>query len=89
MNAATNFNDTSRDMLSVVNQTSPLAIEAAFAELPALEVRIDPAVEGVPARYAGETERLVAKIAEQFKAIEQQRARLMQLLHNLDTVCEP
>lgn len=89
MNSVTKLNGTSLNMLSVVNPTSPLAIEAAFAELPALEIRFDKAVNNpVAARYAGETEHLVAKIAEQFKEIEQQRARLMQLLQNLDTACD-
>ncbi len=70
---------------AVPHLSGPAELDEAFAELPDLAIRIDAAQRaGVSRNYVAETERLVAKIGEQVKALDAQRARLARMLGDLD-----
>ncbi|MGI9456989.1 MAG: hypothetical protein ACR2NU_10525 [Aeoliella sp.] len=68
----------------------PVVLDEAFAELPEVSRRVDKPVnrqpKQAPARrdYAAESRQMITQIGAQLKAIEQQRARLVRLLEELD-----
>lgn len=72
---------------SFVEQHSPavgsFALDEAFAELPTLNMRVDQpkAKHNAPAKQSSEDE-LMSEIGMQLRAIELQRARLVQLLND-------
>lgn len=74
---------------SAAHELTSHAVDEAFADLPELLARIDAAESPAAKRnYVAETERLVARIGEQMRAIEAQRGRLAKMLGDLNIACD-
>jgi len=73
-----------------VQQQTPaigsFALDEAFAELPTTSMRVDqPKAKSIEVPKQADDDEMISKIGLQLRAIELQRARLVQLLNDFDS----